>query len=71
VIAGMQWVDAIPRGEPPPSPARVLQASIGADRKPPPAFPVAPSAESQLLEAEAAKLGLPPSPPKAPPPPPK
>lgn len=39
VIAGMEWVDAIPRGEPPANPARILQASVAADGKPPPAFP--------------------------------
>jgi peptidylprolyl isomerase len=63
VVSGMEWVDAIPRGEPPANPARILQASIGADNKPPPAFPK-PDAGNSLLGAEAAKLGLPPSPPK-------
>jgi cyclophilin family peptidyl-prolyl cis-trans isomerase len=37
VIAGMQFVDAIARGEPPVQPDRILQASIGADNVPPPA----------------------------------
>lgn len=62
VIAGMQWVDSIPRGEPPQNPARILQASVGADRRPPPAFAPPPGPDSGLLEAEAAKLGLPPPP---------
>lgn len=46
VMSGMQFVDAIERGEPPASPSRVLQASIAADNVPPPAFaaPVAPAA---------------------------
>jgi peptidylprolyl isomerase len=38
VIAGMQYVDAIARGEPPANPDRILQASIGADNVPPPNF---------------------------------
>lgn len=58
VIAGMQWVDAIERGEPPANPSRILQASIGADNKPPPAFPK-PAPAVDPLAAEAAKL-LPP-----------
>ena len=37
VIAGMDAVDAINRGEPPANPTRILQASIGADNKPVPA----------------------------------
>ncbi len=39
VIAGMQYVDAIQRGEPPATPDRILQASIASDNVPPPAFP--------------------------------
>ncbi len=55
VISGMQWVDPIERGEPPANPSRVLQASIAADNKPPPAFqPPKPAADP--LAAEAAKL---------------
>ena len=55
VISGMQWVDAIERGEPPANPSRILQASIGADNKPPPAFP-APRPAVDPIAAEAAKL---------------
>ena len=36
VMSGMQYVDRIERGEPPASPSRILQASIGADNVPPP-----------------------------------
>lgn len=36
VIAGMQYVDAIARGEPPAQPDRILQASIAADNIAPP-----------------------------------
>jgi peptidylprolyl isomerase len=45
VIAGMDAVDAISRGEPPANPTYIVQASIAADNKPqkyPPAEPVAP-----------------------------
>ena len=62
VISGMQWVDAIERGEPPANPSRILQASIGADNKAPPAFP-APKAAADPLAAEAAKLLQPAQPP--------
>jgi peptidylprolyl isomerase len=34
VIAGMDAVDAIERGEPPTNPTRILQASIASDNKP-------------------------------------
>jgi cyclophilin family peptidyl-prolyl cis-trans isomerase len=45
VMSGMQFVDAIERGEPPASPSRVVQASIAADNVPPPALTsVAPPA---------------------------
>jgi peptidylprolyl isomerase len=55
VVSGMQWVDAIERGEPPASPSRVLQASIAADNKPSPVFqPPKPAVDP--LAAEAAKL---------------
>ena len=35
VVAGMQYVDAITRGEPPATPSRIVRASIGADNVPP------------------------------------
>jgi cyclophilin family peptidyl-prolyl cis-trans isomerase len=38
VTAGMQFVDAIVRGEPPAQPDRIVQASIGADNIAPPNF---------------------------------
>lgn len=37
VISGMNHVDSIEKGEPPASPSRILQASIAADNKAPPA----------------------------------
>jgi cyclophilin family peptidyl-prolyl cis-trans isomerase len=45
VLSGMQFVDAIERGEPPASPSKVLQASIAADNVAPPAVaPPTPTA---------------------------
>jgi len=37
VVSGMNFIDAIEKGEPPAAPSRILQASIAADNKPPPA----------------------------------
>ena len=52
VTDGMEYVDAINRGEPPAIPSRILQASIAADGKAPPApRSVAPVSEtSSALE---------------------
>jgi cyclophilin family peptidyl-prolyl cis-trans isomerase len=46
VIAGMDYVDAIVRGEPPQNPTKIVQASIAADDKPvpPPPEQAAPAA---------------------------
>ena len=44
VIAGMQFVDAIARGEPPAQPDRIIQASLAADNLPPPDFANLPKA---------------------------
>ena len=43
VTSGMQFVDAITRGEPPVNPSKVIQASIAADNVPPPAFTSQPA----------------------------
>ena len=43
VIAGMDTVDAIQRGEPPANPTRILQASFASDNKPQ-VLPAAPAA---------------------------
>ena len=37
VISGMEFVDAIEKGEPPANPSKIVQASIAADNVPPPA----------------------------------
>jgi peptidylprolyl isomerase len=36
VVSGMQYVDAIERGEPPAAPSRIVKASLGSDNLPPP-----------------------------------
>jgi cyclophilin family peptidyl-prolyl cis-trans isomerase len=52
VTSGMQFVDAIERGEPPANPSKVVQASIAADNMPPPfsapASLVAPAPEAPV-----------------------
>lgn len=56
VTSGMQYVDAIARGEPPAAPSRIVQASIAADNVPPPAaVPAAepaPSFENPTISVE-------------------
>ncbi|WP_235973874.1 peptidylprolyl isomerase [Parasphingopyxis marina] len=59
VISGMQLVDAIPRGEPPANPARIIRASIQSDNVPPPtaaeiAAASRPAAQSGTAALEAA-----------------
>ncbi len=80
VITGMQYVDLLEKGEPPASPSRILQASIAADNKAPPApgqvfaTPAAPAAGASQ-RGMAAGPAVPPPPsirlpepkPKAPP----
>lgn len=48
VIAGMDAVDAIARGEPPANPTIILQASIAADNKPVPAPQSAAPADQEI-----------------------
>ncbi|MEO7177919.1 MAG: peptidylprolyl isomerase [Allosphingosinicella sp.] len=50
VISGMNFVDGLEKGEPPASPSRILQASIAADHK-------APPAPGQTFAAPAGKVG--------------
>jgi peptidylprolyl isomerase len=55
VTSGMQFVDAIERGEPPANPSRIIQASIASDNVPPPATPAAapaPSFENPAITVE-------------------
>lgn len=50
VTSGMQFVDAIARGEPPAVPDKIVQASIAADNIAPPVF-VPPAATAPAVEA--------------------
>lgn len=66
VIDGMQYVDAIERGEPPITPSRILHAWIAADN--PPAYvaaPVTPSAPPADLGPEVVLPGAAPAKPTA------
>ena len=57
VIAGMDHVDAIQRGEPPSAPTRIVQASLASDRLAPPAVatmaPGAPASIDQLNNSQS------------------
>lgn len=63
VISGMQYVDAIQRGEPPASPTRIVRAFVAADN--PPAYQnlptpaVAPSAPAEGLSLSPAPAAAP------------
>ncbi|MGE5720978.1 MAG: peptidylprolyl isomerase [Sphingomonadales bacterium] len=59
VVSGMEYVDAIERGEPPANPSRVLQASIAADHVPPPVVVPEPIAPVTLPPAAPAPLASP------------
>lgn len=60
VTAGMEYVDAINRGEPPAIPSRILQASVAADGKaPPPAGSFAPVPETPEKEITVDDLNAP------------
>lgn len=58
VISGMQWVDAIARGEPPENPSRILKASIGADNVPPPDFAALAQPKAGEIPADIPDLPL-------------
>ena len=68
VVSGMNFVDAIEKGEPPADPTRILQASIAADNKapPPPGQAVAttarPPAASVIPGGQVAGPAMPPPP---------
>ncbi|MBV8687806.1 MAG: peptidylprolyl isomerase [Alphaproteobacteria bacterium] len=69
VVSGMAFVDAIEKGEPPANPTRILQASIAADNRPPPApglAVAAPAAPAPSLAAQPAHAAAGPA---VPPPP--
>jgi len=58
VIGGMDAVDAIERGEPPANPTRIVQASIAADGKAPPAF-TPPVAQQPIITADMLNAAVP------------
>ncbi|EIZ79564.1 peptidylprolyl isomerase [Novosphingobium sp. Rr 2-17] len=62
VIGGMQYVDAIQRGEPPANPTKVLQASLASDGKAPPVVTAATVAPVAPAAAPAATPAAPPTP---------
>jgi cyclophilin family peptidyl-prolyl cis-trans isomerase len=59
VFEGMQYVDAIERGEPPANPSKILKASIGADKVPPPAPMVAAAPQPTPAAATAPQPATP------------
>jgi peptidylprolyl isomerase len=60
VIEGMDYVDAIQRGEPPANPTKILHAYIGSDNPPayvaPPPAPVVVAPTLSLTDAPAAPM---------------
>ncbi|MGQ0660535.1 peptidylprolyl isomerase [Sphingosinicella sp.] len=54
VVGGMNFVDAIERGEPPAAPTRVVRASIGSDNIPPPTIAELTAAATPPAAAAAA-----------------
>src|ERR1044072_2502640 len=48
VVSGMNYVDTIERGEPPPQPSRIRRASLGSDNVPP--------MSAEQIQAETARL---------------
>ncbi len=64
VIAGMQYVDAITRGEPPATPSRITHAYIAADSPPAYAPPPPPAPLPTLVPAQAATVSATPAAPK-------
>jgi peptidylprolyl isomerase len=63
VVSGMQYVDAIEKGEPPANPSRIIKASIEADKVPPPAGVVA-ATPIPGVALPTSLPGLPPRPPQ-------
>jgi peptidylprolyl isomerase len=53
VVSGMNYVDALNRGEPPADPSRIIKASIASDGIAPPAFSAAPVAAPAAVSAPA------------------
>lgn len=53
VIDGMQFVDAINRGEPPANPSRIVQASLKSQNKPAPNYTAIAAAQAAAQAAQA------------------
>ena len=77
VVSGMNFVDAIERGEPPVNPTRIVRASMGSDNVPPMTAEELRAAAARLAAAHPAPTpsimgitaGAGPTPPAPPPPP--
>ena len=67
VVSGMEFVDLIEKGEPPENPSKIIRASIGADKVPPPA-PSSPIPAASLTPPDQPAM-QPLTFPQAPPPP--
>ncbi len=52
VISGMQYVDVVPRGEPPASPARILRASLKSQNKPEPNYAAAAQPAERAISVD-------------------
>ena len=52
VLSGMEYVDAIPRGEPPVEPARILQASLKSQNKPEPNYAAAAQPSERAISVD-------------------
>jgi Peptidyl-prolyl cis-trans isomerase (rotamase) - cyclophilin family len=59
VVSGMQYVDAIQRGEPPAVMSRMVQVSVAADNKPVPPAPMLTEAQAPAAEITADQLNAP------------
>ncbi|WP_226896027.1 peptidylprolyl isomerase [Polymorphobacter sp. PAMC 29334] len=75
VTSGMEYVDAIEKGEPPANPSKIVHASIGSDNYPAPApstpipssaTPLAPAADTPMPGMPLPTKALPTLPPEAP-----
>jgi len=73
VVGGMNFIDAIERGEPPANPTRIVRASLGSDNVPPMTAEQLRAAAQQMAQTPAAtggiQRGVAPSGPQVPPPP--
>jgi peptidylprolyl isomerase len=72
VVGGMNFIDAIERGEPPANPTRIVRASLGSDNVPPMTAEQLRAAAAQMAQTPAAagiQRGVAPSGPQVPPPP--